>query len=198
MPRRAHKHNDVDSDASTEPENMSDAESKPQPRQHRRKKRVSELGGDSAIPLNDIKNEGVESESDDDRFKSPTSRKRMARSSMADLNDDNAEKRKRRKSAKQTVSFNQAVEVETQEPNDASCSQSQPPVRGGSPEPAAAAAGGPRTPKTSALARANQLNSVAQTPVPQVAIDISGSKYEEWMKMATDNVSTTPRFGPLY
>jgi len=36
--------------------------------------------------------------------------------------------------------------------------------------------------------RLSQLNVVAQTPVLPASIEIMSSNYEEWMKMATDNV----------
>ena len=46
----------------------------------------------------------------------------------------------------------------------------------------------PKTLKKTALARANQLKSVA-APAPVAApIEILSSNFEEWMKMATDNV----------
>lgn len=45
-----------------------------------------------------------------------------------------------------------------------------------------------RTPKKTALARAIQLKSVT-APAPVAApIEILSSNFEEWMKMATDNV----------
>ena len=45
-----------------------------------------------------------------------------------------------------------------------------------------------RTPKKTALARANQLKSIT-APAPVAApIEILSSNFEEWMKMATDNV----------
>jgi hypothetical protein len=45
-----------------------------------------------------------------------------------------------------------------------------------------------RTPKKTALARASQLKSVT-APAPVAApIEILSSNFEEWMKMATDNV----------
>jgi len=45
-----------------------------------------------------------------------------------------------------------------------------------------------KTPKKTALARANQLKSVT-APAPVAApIEILSSNFEEWMKMATDNV----------
>ncbi|CAE7224402.1 unnamed protein product [Rhizoctonia solani] len=48
-------------------------------------------------------------------------------------------------------------------------------------------ASGPRTPKKTAVARANMLNAVDRTPLPAVSMDIMTSNFEEWMKMATDN-----------
>ncbi|ELU43650.1 condensin complex component cnd2 [Rhizoctonia solani AG-1 IA] len=46
---------------------------------------------------------------------------------------------------------------------------------------------GPRTPKKTAVARANMLNAVDHTPLPAVSLDVMTSNFEEWMKMATDN-----------
>ncbi|CAE6482102.1 unnamed protein product [Rhizoctonia solani] len=48
-------------------------------------------------------------------------------------------------------------------------------------------ASGPRTPKKTAVARANMLNAVDRTPLPAVSLDVMTSNFEEWMKMATDN-----------
>jgi condensin complex subunit 2 len=53
-------------------------------------------------------------------------------------------------------------------------------------------ANGPRTPKKTAVARANMLNAVDHTPLPAVSLDVMTSNFEEWMKMATDNVSDVP------
>ncbi|KAG8919223.1 hypothetical protein FRC02_001817 [Tulasnella sp. 418] len=107
-----------------------------------------------------------------------------SRTSAIDLNDDTAEKRRRRKSAKQSVAFLKPLDEEEQEEAKAARER-----RGleESPERNATGPSGPRTPKVSALARATQLNTVAETPVPAVSLDVMSSNFEEWMKMATDN-----------
>jgi condensin complex subunit 2 len=82
-------------------------------------------------------------------------------------NDDAAEKRRRRKSNKLAVLEN---------------SQGGPSSEGGqNPEQ--------DQPEGSWMAKQKQqLTSVAQTPVINVPLDIMSSNFEEWMKMATDNV----------
>ncbi len=170
-PRR--KPADDDSDASTERDNdykqaVASTSSRP-----KAKKRVSSIGPSTTIPLNDIEN-AVDTDSDDEKIVRPGMIKR--RKSTIDLNDDKAEKRKRRKSAKQSVLFNDREGLNRSKSG-----------KDGSPEEEEPGAL-PKTPKVSALARANMLSAVAQTPVPAVPVDILNSKYEEWMKMATDNV----------
>lgn len=73
------------------------------------------------------------------------------------INDDTAEKRRRRKSTKLV----------------------RPPLGDVDAEE-----GGTR-----AHARANQLNVVEDAPIINVPLDVMSSNFEEWMKMATDNVS---------
>lgn len=84
------------------------------------------------------------------------------------INDDAAEKRRRRKSTKLAVLEN---------------AQAGPSSEGNVGEP-----------ETSRTAKQKQqLTSVAQTPVIDVPLDVMSSNFEEWMKMATDNVHL-----PLY
>lgn len=93
-------------------------------------------------------------------------------SSDLTANDDITEKRRRRQSTRPAVTF-------PDEDGD-----------GAGPSSSGAANGsGPRTPKKSAVARANMLNAVDHTPLPAVSLDVMTSNFEEWMKMATDNVS---------
>lgn len=90
------------------------------------------------------------------------------------MNDDMAEKRRRRKSAKV------AMAVQISEPSEA----------GPSSEGATAEQGSADAP-TGATAHARtkqQLLSVAQAPIINVPLDVMSSNFEEWMKMATDNV----------
>ncbi|KAG2070216.1 barren [Suillus decipiens] len=80
------------------------------------------------------------------------------------INDDAAEKRRRRKSNKLAV-------IENAEAGPSTERQDQP--------------------ETSKAAQAKmkqqQLNSVAPPPVINVPLDVMSSNFEEWMKMATDN-----------
>ncbi|KAJ1306772.1 hypothetical protein OPQ81_007758 [Rhizoctonia solani] len=91
----------------------------------------------------------------------------MMRSDSNDLtaNDDLSEKRRRRQSRV-------AAALIAEEEGD-----------GGS----SSGVNGPRTPKKTAVARANMLNAVDRTPLPAVSLDVMTSNFEEWMKMATDN-----------
>ena len=83
-------------------------------------------------------------------------------------NDDAAEKRRRRKSTKLAVLEN---------------SQGGPSSEGGQ------TALQDQQPEGSRMAKQKkQLTSVAQTPAINVPLDIMSSNFEEWMKMATDNV----------
>ncbi|KAG8897705.1 hypothetical protein FRC01_011207, partial [Tulasnella sp. 417] len=188
MSRRAAKV-EHDSDASSDPENVSDEEfAQPTTKRGAKgKKRFSTV----EIPLNDIQNAaGEDTESDvSDRVTPPVVKGLKRKSSTIEMNDDNAEKRKRRKSAKHSVSYNKPPNL-----GDHEEALRSSPSKGGDDDVLATpkknapgAASGPKTPKVSALARANHLNAVAQTPVPAVPVDILNSKYEEWMKMATDN-----------
>lgn len=81
------------------------------------------------------------------------------------INDDAAEKRRRRKSAKITVIENTIA---------------------GSSSETNADQDGPETSRTTK--QKQQLNSVAAPPIINVSKDVMSSNFEEWMKMATDNV----------
>ncbi|CAE6527201.1 unnamed protein product [Rhizoctonia solani] len=82
-------------------------------------------------------------------------------------NDDLMEKRRRRQSRAA------AALIAEEEADGGSSSGANP--------------SGPRTPKKTAVARANMLNAVDRTPLPAVSLDVMTSNFEEWMKMATDN-----------
>lgn len=85
------------------------------------------------------------------------------------INDDEAEKRRRRKSAKVAPPMMMVVDEE-----EVGSSQ-----EGGKNE----------TPKASRhLKHKQQLMAVAETPEINVPLDVMSSNFEEWMKMATDNV----------
>jgi len=82
------------------------------------------------------------------------------------INDDAAEKRRRRKSTKITVVENAMAGPSSEGHIDADTSR--------------------------AARQKQQLKSVAPPPVINVPKDVMSSNFEEWMKMATDNVCTTP------
>lgn len=79
------------------------------------------------------------------------------------INDDTAEKRRRRKSTKLTVIENAEAGPSTERQEHSS-------------EPS-------KTPQ----AKQRPLNSVLPPPVINVPLDVMNSNFEEWMKMATDN-----------
>ncbi|KAG0709201.1 condensin complex subunit 2/barren [Suillus ampliporus] len=80
------------------------------------------------------------------------------------INDDAAEKRRRRKSNKLAVIENAEAGPSTERQDQAESSKA-----------------------AQAKQKQQQLNSVAQPPVINVPLDIMSSNFEEWMKMATDN-----------
>ncbi|EKM50432.1 uncharacterized protein PHACADRAFT_200374 [Phanerochaete carnosa HHB-10118-sp] len=125
---------DVDSDSQGDTEN--DEEPTPKP-QRTSRKRVSEVF--------------------DGSFTSESGRAPLK---SVNINDDAAEKRRRRKSARPVIPLDD---------NEA----------------------GPSTEDTRAAAHARQtqqLLSVAEAPAIDVPLDVMNSNFEEWMKMATDNV----------
>jgi len=91
------------------------------------------------------------------------------------INDDAAEKRRRRKSTKITAVENAHAGPSSEGNNDQ--------------DPADTS----RTAK-----QKQQLTSVAPPPVINVPLDVMSSNFEEWMKMATDNVCNGLPIGPLF
>jgi condensin complex subunit 2 len=85
------------------------------------------------------------------------------------INDDAAEKRRRRKSTKITVVENAMAGPSSDGNMDTDALETS------------------RTAK-----QKHQLKSVAPPPVITVSKDVMSSNFEEWMKMATDNVCPTP------
>lgn len=151
-PSTHQRHSDDDGD-DTEPE-----EDAPTPRPVHRttsKKRLSDVYGPEH----------------DESFTSESGRVPLQ---SVNMNDDMAEKRRRRKSAKVAM----AVQI------------SDSAEAGPSSEGATAAPGGADAPNgTIAHSRTKQqLLSVAQAPIINVPLDVMSSNFEEWMKMATDNV----------
>jgi len=81
------------------------------------------------------------------------------------INDDAAEKRRRRKSTKLAVIENAEAGPSVERHDQAESSKA-----------------------AQAKQKQQQLNSVAQPPIIDVPLDVMSSNFEEWMKMATDNV----------
>ncbi|KAF8517976.1 condensin complex subunit 2/barren [Hysterangium stoloniferum] len=138
-PTRPRKNNTYAADTlDSEP---SEAEDTPRPKKGKsvKKKRIS----DAFVPLND--------NSDDPRTPLKS----------VDINDDLAEKRRRRKSSKLAgLSMDDAASAAVRVEAEA-------------------------TPRRNA--GANQLDVVEEAPLIKVPLDVMSSNFEEWMKMATDN-----------
>jgi condensin complex subunit 2 len=90
------------------------------------------------------------------------------------INDDAAEKRRRRKSTKITVIENALAGPSTEGTHD----QDGEPVRGSKQK--------------------QPLNTVAPPVLNNVSLDVMSSNFEEWMKMATDNVCSSFVFHALH
>lgn len=137
---------------------------------------------DTVVPIRDDSDSGGDTELDDEptpKHPRTHSRKRLSDALDAsfasdsgkprksvNMNDDAAEKRKRRQSAR-VVPLEQ--EPEAGPSNDARDERD--------------------TARSAALAKQKSLATVDQAPVPTVSFDVMNANYEEWMKMATDNVS---------
>ncbi|KDQ19090.1 hypothetical protein BOTBODRAFT_28583 [Botryobasidium botryosum FD-172 SS1] len=102
----------------------------------------------------------------------------LASTSELSVNDDAMERRRRRKSTRMG-------------PPGGGEQPDEPEAQAGPSRPTTpdrdAPRTGPKTPRVTALARANELNSIDRTPMPAVSMDVMSSNFEEWMKMATDN-----------
>jgi len=99
-------------------------------------------------------------------------------SAIRSLNDDLAEKRMRRKSHKLNVVADPSTSTGSAADGDGDDPHRTPKKKG------TGKGNAPRTPgRTGTL-----LNAVDRTPIPVVPIEISTSNFEEWMKLATDNV----------
>ncbi|EPQ56454.1 barren [Gloeophyllum trabeum ATCC 11539] len=138
---------DTDSGDETEQET-------PRPQRQQLKKRLSE----------------VYNPENDQSFTSDTGRGPLK---SVNINDDMAEKRRRRKSTKGGLA-NGLLEEENAEAGPSSERHS-----GGAPAESSKAAGQGR--------QKQPLNSVTEVPTINVPLDVMSSNFEEWMKMATDN-----------
>lgn len=143
--RRARTAQVPESPYADDDDNDTEQDTPKQPR-HGLKKRISE----AFIPDNDAS------------FTSENGRVPLR---SVNINDDAAEKRRRRKSTKITVMENAQAGPSSEGNNDQDAAETS------------------RTAK-----QKQQLNSVAQPPVINVSLDVMSSNFEEWMKMATDNV----------
>ena len=93
------------------------------------------------------------------------------------INDDVAEKRRRRKSAKLAIPLDPDEEPESGPSNVPHTNDSQD----GPPEGSRA----PNLPR-----QKSHLLAVPQAPEINVPLDVMTSNFDQWMKMATDNVSS--------
>ena len=157
---------DSDSDGDENNYDASDAEATPRPNKSRApkgkakaKKRVSDVYQPA------------------DAGSSPSANQRVP-FKMVNINDDEAEKRKRRKSAKLAAPMALVDEGNLTNGNA---------VAGSSTNESA------DTPRTNRLKHKQQLMAVTETPVINVPLDVMSSNFEEWMKMATDNVRDLTR-----
>lgn len=136
--------------------------------------------GDYTAPLNDES--------------SSTSRPSLRKSNSGFVEvDDRAEKLKRRRSAR--VSFAGQAEddsglLQGQEGNSGTNSQPDVSANTELSRSTGSTRGSMRTSRLS-LGGALRINAVAPAPPPAISIDVMNSNFEEWMKMATDNVSYT-------
>lgn len=132
-------------DSDSDPEGNSENEATPKGKPAKSKKRVSDVYDPNSANAHRVPFKNV------------------------NLNDDAAEKRKRRKSAKLAQPLGQMI-------------IDDPPVQdstGGSGE----------TPKAARhLKHKQQLLALTEAPIISVPLDVMSSNFEEWMKMATDNV----------
>ncbi|RPD76481.1 barren [Lentinus tigrinus ALCF2SS1-7] len=134
-------------------------ETTPRPTTNRSRKRLSErIDPDGSFSLDSS---------------TPTGSNPRAPLKNVNINDDVAEKRRRRKSAKIAV------------PLDEDGPEAGPSSAG---HPAEGAEGAAEGSKTAPLGRQkSQLLSIPQAPIINVPMDIMASNYDQWMKMATDN-----------
>lgn len=102
--------------------------------------------------------------------------------------DDRAEKRKRRRSTR--VSFAGQPD-ETLDGNASNGAAESDPLAGGSAQELSRSTASRPSMRTARLSSGNSLriNAVAPAPAPAISMDVMNTNFEEWMKMATDNVS---------
>lgn len=133
--------------------------------------------GDYSVPLNDDSNASA----------SASARPSIRKSNSGFIEvDDRAEKLKRRKSAR--VSFAGGLgEDEGAENGPTAGNDSQGDVSG---RDLNRSTGSRPSMRTARLSHGGSLriNAVAPAPAPAISMDVMNSNFEEWMKMATDNV----------
>lgn len=166
-------------------EEHTDAEDTPRPNNKKtqstkssKKRRTT----DAVVPLNDISTSSLNTPANESRIPLRTV-------SLNEMNDDLAEKRRRRKSNK-IMAQPSLEDVDTavlapagNEDTDTMPASSQQTRNG---------ANALRT--RPSLGNVIPLNSVEEAPPVRVPLDVMSSNFEEWMKLATDNVCT-PIFG---
>lgn len=126
---------DVDSDSAGDTDN--DDQPTPKPQRTMSRKRLSEAAPDASFTS--------------DSGRAPTK--------SVNINDDAAEKRRRRKSARPIITDTGEAGPSTDDPRAAATARQK-----------------------------QQLLSVEEAPAIDVPLDVMNQNFEEWMKMATDNV----------
>ena len=126
--------------------------------------------------------QGAESDDEDDAYGSDDT-------VMQDQHDEQPTKKKRVTSF--LIPITNGEESFSEQRRDKRRSSFKAPAT--SDDPATAGGHPPKTPHR----RLSQLNAVPMTPALPASIEIMSSNYEEWMKMATDNVSFSGRSQPL-
>lgn len=135
--------------------------------------------GDATAALKDISSDTL------NHTPSNESRMPLRTVSLNDINDDLAEKRRRRKSNKILA------QPSLEEIDDAMPSAPSP----GNDETRTVPASSQPTQNNGDTLRARpsigNINAVEEAPLVQVPLDVMSSNFEEWMKLATDNVRKT-------
>lgn len=146
---RARTHQPLYADSDSEPDENSENEATPKDKRVKPKKRISDVFDPNAANA-----------------------PHRAPFKSVNMNDDEAEKRKRRKSVKLSQPLAQMV-VE-----DPAATTGQDATNSNGDTPKAARH----------LKHKQQLMALTEAPIINVPLDVMSSNFEEWMKMATDNV----------
>lgn len=172
-PRRTRENAPIHADSSDDDDGGNDEnEATPRPahgKSGRAKKRISDIYSPNGV------SGGTGS--------SPPAARAPLRSRSVNFNDDEAEKRMRRKSMK-LVAQATLMSEEGQEVLD----QGSGAGAGAGPSSQTIVQDFNTTPRRNRTSQRFQLATVTEAPVINIPMDVMSSNFEEWMKMATDNV----------